>query len=83
MNTAASGYVMMPLDWAPAPDSFCRHLFDQTTIDLHLTALVERQQPDGGWPINWEPISPAVELEWRGWKTIEALRVLRAYAVLD
>jgi hypothetical protein len=79
LNPQAGGYVKMPLDWAPSPESPCRVLFDQETIDLHLNALLQRQQPDGGWPINWDPISPGVELEWRGWVTIEALKVLKAY----
>jgi hypothetical protein len=79
LDPRAGGYVKMPLDWAPSPKSPCRVLFDQETIDLHLKALLQRQQPDGGWAINWDPISPGVELEWRGWVTIEALKVLKAY----
>jgi hypothetical protein len=77
----AGGYVKMPLDWAPSPDSPCRVLFDEETIKRHLKALLHRQEPDGGWPINWDPISPGVELEWRGWKTIEALMILKAYGM--
>jgi hypothetical protein len=79
LDPQAGGYVKMPLDWAPSPDSPCRSLFDQETIERHLNALQQRQQSDGGWPINWDPISPGVELEWRGWVTIEALKVLKAY----
>lgn len=76
-----SGYVKKPLDWAPIPESFCRRLFDDETIDLHLRAFVDRQQADGGWPISWDAISPATELEWRGMVTIDALRTLQAYEV--
>jgi hypothetical protein len=79
MDPQAGGYIKMPLDWAPSPDSFCRQLFDDSTLELHLSALAGRQQPDGGWPINWDAISPGVELEWRGRKTIEALLTLQAY----
>jgi hypothetical protein len=79
LDPQAGGYVKMPLDWAPSPESPCRVLFDQETIDLHLEALLQRQQPDGGWTINWDPISPGVALEWRGWVTIEALKILKAY----
>jgi Prenyltransferase and squalene oxidase repeat len=75
----AEGYVQKPLDWAPTPQSFCRRLFDDETIEKHLAALADRQQPDGGWPISWGAISPAVEIEWRGRITIEALRTLDAY----
>jgi hypothetical protein len=75
----AEGYVQKPLDWAPTPRSFCRRLFDDETMKKHLTALADRQQDDGGWPISWEVISPAVEMEWRGRMTIEVLRTLDAY----
>ncbi len=76
----AEGYVKGPLDWAPSPASYGRRLFNEEIIDRHLGALAARQQADGGWPINWQPLSPACELEWRGWVTVEALRTLRAYA---
>ena len=79
LDAYAEGYVQKPLDWAPMPQSFCRRLFDDETIATHLGALANRQQLDGGWPISWGTISPAVEIEWRGRVTIEALRTLDAY----
>lgn len=79
LDVDATGYVHRPLDWAPFPDHPCRALFSDAVIDRHLDALEARQQPDGGWPIAWPPISPAVELEWRGVVTIGALRTLEAY----
>lgn len=83
LDPAASGYVQMPLDWALTPGHFCRKLFDQATIDLHLAALKARQRDDGGWPITWEASSIAVEMEWRGVRTLDALVTLRAYGALD
>jgi hypothetical protein len=79
LDPNAEGYIQKPLDWAPTPHSFCRRLFDDETIKTHLTALANRQKDDGGWPISWEAISPAVEAEWRGRFTIEVLRTLDAY----
>ena len=79
LDPDAEGYIQKPLDWAPTPQSFCRRLFDDETIKKHLTALTNRQKDDGGWPISWEAISPAVEAEWRGRFTIEVLRTLDAY----
>jgi hypothetical protein len=79
MDPTAGGYVKMPLDWAPTPTSFFRKLFDDETLRLHLTALARRQQADGGWAINWDPISPVVDYEWRGRLTIDALVSLRGY----
>jgi hypothetical protein len=77
----AAGYIKMPLDWAPSPNAFLHRLFDEGAIQTHLKALAGRQQPDGGWPISWEPVSKAVELEWRGAWTVNALLTLRAYSV--
>ena len=76
---ATAGYVKGPLDWSPTPQSYCRRLFDDAQIEAALDSLAAQQQPDGGWPINWEPISPAIAFEWRGWTTIGALRTLEAY----
>ncbi len=79
LERQAPGYVQYPTDWAPVPSSFGRSLVDVETMSRHLAYLSERQQPDGGWPLIWEPISPAVGLEWRGWLTVQALRTLQAY----
>lgn len=75
----AHGYVKKPLDWSPTPGSYLRRLFDDATISAHLDALAARQLEDGSWPITWDPISPAVGIEWRGWTTIEALHTLRSF----
>src|SRR5260221_9602165 len=68
-----------PLDLAPTPDALLCPVFDSDVIQAHLDALEQDQQDDGGWPINWDPPSPAAAPEWRAWKTLEALRRLRAY----
>jgi hypothetical protein len=81
-DPAAEGYVFWPLDFAPAPSNLGRRLFDDATIEKHLDALVSRQQPDGGWPIAWPPISPGCELEYRGIVTVNALKTLQAYGRL-
>lgn len=81
MAPDAEGYVKKPLDWAPRPDSFCRRLFSEIELTRHLEALAARQRKDGGWLINWAPLSPGVELEWRGWMTLRALLTLRAYGM--
>ncbi len=71
-----------PLEYAPHPASVARTLFTEEVIAQHLDALEARQEVDGGWPIWWEPVSKASELEWRGWLTLEALVTLRAYGRL-
>lgn len=82
LETYAEGYVKYPLDWAPTSESFCRRLFSDHVIETHLRALAARQQEDGGWLNNWETISAAVALEWRGIVTLRALQTLRAYGDL-
>lgn len=79
MDPDATGYVQKPLDFAPRPDSPLRPVFTDADMALHLDHLAARQQDDGGWPITWDAISPGVELEWRGRRTLDALLTLRAY----
>jgi len=78
----ASGYVFMPLFYAPSPESMGRRLFDQAMIHTHLEALIQKQQADGGWPISWPAVSPACEQEYRGIVTLGALKTLKVYDYL-
>src|SRR6478672_4407174 len=78
----AEGYGLTPLAFAPAPDSRWRSLFDDGQIAAHLDRLERDQQPDGGWPVTWDPPSDASRLEWRGIVALGALRTLRAYGRL-
>lgn len=81
-DPAAEGYGVTPLWYAPSPDSFCRPWFSATVIENNLAHLAADQQPDGGWPLTWNPPGPASELEWRGIQTLKALRTLKAYGKL-
>jgi len=81
LDPTAGGYVHPPLDWAPTPRHWTRGLFSDAVIQTDLNRLLALQQADGGWPISWQPVSTAVELEWRGFKTVEALYTLEAYGV--
>ena len=78
LDPAAAGEVHGPLDFAPLPGSIARQLFDEATIAAHLDHLAASQRDDGGWMFNWLSWSPAAEADWRGFITVEALRVLRA-----
>lgn len=82
LDPEAAGYVQKPLDWAPTPQHPCHALFSEDVIATHLSALQAQQQDDGGWPISWETVGPGVTLEWRGVRTVETLRTLRAYGAL-
>jgi hypothetical protein len=83
LDPDAAGEVHSPLDYAPTPASAARRLFDDRTIAAHLDRLAAGQASDGGWTFNWLAWSPPVELEWRGYVTVDALRVLRANGRLD
>jgi hypothetical protein len=78
LDPDAPGETHSPLDFAPEPDSLARALFDDATIKAHLDHLAHVQREDGGWMFNWPAWSPAAERDWRGFLTVDALRVLRA-----
>lgn len=78
LDPEAAGEVHGPLDFAPFPDSVARPLFEDTVIQAHLDSLAAAQRADGGWMFNWPSWSPAAEADWRGYLTVDALRILRA-----
>jgi hypothetical protein len=78
----AEGYVHKVLDWAPAPDAYARSFIADSVLEEHLTALEHSQSDDGGWPLSWPALSPAAEMEWRGYLTLQRLLTLRAYGRL-
>ncbi len=78
LDPEAAEEVHGPLDFAPEPGSLARALFDDVTIKAHLDHLAQAQLGDGGWTFNWPAWSPAAERDWRGFLTVDALRVLRA-----
>ena len=78
LDPEAAGEVHTPLDFAPLPGSLARRLFDDATIEAHLDHLAGAQREDGGWMFSWPSWSVAAEADWRGFLTVDALRVLRA-----
>ena len=69
---------MRPLDFSPEPGRPLRALLDPGAIEADLDRLEAEQHDDGGWDVDWAHWSPAGGLEWRGWATVRALRILRA-----
>jgi hypothetical protein len=78
LDPEAPGEVHSPLSFAPEPDSLARALFDKPVIEAHLDHLARGQSDDGGWTFNWPAWSPAAERDWRGFLTVDNLRLLRA-----
>lgn len=76
-------YGLTPLHFATHPESRWSSLFSEDCLRAHLDDLRSKQQEDGGWPISWTPPGPAAELEWRGRITLDALRVLASFGVLE
>lgn len=74
----APGHHIGPLEVAPFPDSPGRDLLPADAVEAALDAVVDRQRPDGGWDVNFAPISTAATAEWRGWATLQWLLVLHA-----
>jgi len=66
-------------DYARTPDSPARQWFTDLETERALDRLRERQQKDGGWPVNWREWAPTTHAESRPYVTIEALLTLRAY----
>jgi hypothetical protein len=73
-----TGETFTPLDYSPEPGRRSRRMFPAEAIDAHLDVLAAGQQDDGGWTFPWPAWCPAAELDWRGYVTIDALKVLRA-----
>jgi hypothetical protein len=78
LDPEAPGEVHSPLAFAPLPGSIARRRFDPATIEAHLDHLASGQRDDGGWTFNWTSWSPAAESDWRGFLTVDNLRILRA-----
>jgi hypothetical protein len=69
---------MRPLDFSPEPGRPLRALIDPQAIERDLDRLESERHDDGGWHVDWQHWSPAGALEWRGWATVRAVRILRA-----
>jgi hypothetical protein len=78
----AEGETLRPLDFAPLPGRPARRLFSDDVIADDLRRVVDGQQDDGGWRVDFGSYSPAAALEWRGYATVAAVRLLRDNGVV-
>jgi len=74
----SEGETMRPLDFAALPGRPARRLFSAEVIEADLRRLADGQDEDGGWRVDFGSFSPAAELEWRGYATVDAVRTLLA-----
>lgn len=73
----AEGETLHPLDIAPGPGLPSRRLLDPEAVAADLRRLADGQREDGGWTVDYLPISPAGSLDWRGYATVKAIATLR------
>jgi hypothetical protein len=78
----AEGETLHPLDITPDPGRPARSLVDPEHVVADLQRLSTAQQDDGGWTVDFLPISPAGSLDWRGYATVNAIATLRRNDVL-
>ena len=74
---------MRPLDFSPEPDRPLRALFATEVVAADLDQLVAERLDDGGWDVRWNAFSPAAAVEWRGYITVHALKLLSANGRFD
>lgn len=74
----SEGETLRPLDFAPLPGRPARRLFSAEVMAADLARLADAQEEDGGWRVDFASYSPAAALEWRGYKTVSAVSLLRA-----
>ena len=82
VHGGAEGEALNPLDLSPYPDRPSREHIRADVIAADLERLASAQQDDGGWTVDYLPISPAGSLEWRGVATIRAIDILRRNGVV-
>jgi hypothetical protein len=78
----AEDEMIRPLDYAPFPDRPVRGVVSAQVVASDLQRLVADQQADGGWHVDFQSYSPAATLEWRGYKTVQAVSILRRNGLL-
>jgi hypothetical protein len=70
------GEVLFPLDFTPHDGAPSRSYFAAEAIAADRDRLAGQQRSDGGWDVSFQTFSPAAALEWRGYATVQAVKVL-------
>ncbi|MFW6690481.1 hypothetical protein [Streptomyces sp. MAR4 CNX-425] len=78
----SAGEAIRPLDVAPEPGRPARTLYAPEVFDAELRRLAAEQRDDGGWAVDFASYSPAAALEWRGYRTVDAVSVLKRNSLL-
>ncbi|MFD8498284.1 hypothetical protein [Amycolatopsis sp. NPDC059657] len=73
------GEAQRPLDFSPWHEGPLRALMPRDVLEADLARLAALQQDDGGWVVDFVSASPAASLEWRGYATVDAVKILLPY----
>jgi hypothetical protein len=79
----SEGEKLTPLDISPVPGRPLRDLLPAAAVSEDLDDLAAGQRSDGGWEVDFASYSAQASLEWRGYRTVWALSVLRANGRLE
>jgi hypothetical protein len=79
----SEGEKLTALDISPVPGRPLRDLIPPKAVSDDLDDLAAGQRSDGGWEVDFASYSPQASLEWRGYRTVWALSVLRANGRLE
>jgi hypothetical protein len=80
-------YCLLPIQVVNSPSSEYYDLFADI-IPINLNYLVTKQTKDGYWEPTWswgqfEEEWETAKEEWRGWLTLEYLRILRSFDYIE
>lgn len=73
------GEALRALDFSPFPDRPLREMISAEAVRADLDRVTGLRQPDGGWIVDFASQTPASALEWRGYATVGAVKLLLAH----
>jgi hypothetical protein len=73
------GEALHLLDFSSEPGGPLRALLPPDAVGADLARLAAKQQDDGGWVVDFPSRTAAGALEWRGYATVNAVKILLAH----
>ncbi|WP_245645597.1 hypothetical protein [Pseudonocardia acaciae] len=70
------GEALHALDFSPLPDRPLRELITPEAVRADLERVLGQRRPDGGWVVDFATQTDAGALEWRGYATVAAVKLL-------
>jgi hypothetical protein len=82
-------YAMLPLDLVKTPDALLAPVISADALQANLDYVIERQLPDGSWPLSWQwsfvdaDAWAQAEKDWKGHLAVQTLQTLRAFGRIE